>query len=69
MLLSICSEEASTESTYVSHSKLMAELAIANLPLPHSCSQTPITIGWMATPLVVEHPVEAEVPSPLTARG
>lgn len=34
MLLSICSEEVSTENTYVSHSKPMAELAIANLPLP-----------------------------------
>lgn len=43
MLLSICSEEANTESAYVSPSKPMVELAIANLPLPHSILVFPDT--------------------------
>lgn len=71
MLLSIGSEETSRESANVSPLKPMAEFAIANLPLPHSALVFPDTLHYWVdgTPLGVEHPVEAEVPSPLPARG
>lgn len=49
----------------------MAKFTTANFSLPHAhlCSQTPQTIGWMATPFGVEHRVEAELLRPLTMCG